>query len=103
MILRADKVSKSYGDCTVFDEVSFEIEKGMVFSLPRAWRGNYNIPAVTEDRAMLESNPSAVTVPIRHRAASNDAVHIPCCRLAIKRKTPAAKRLNKKTKRCASS
>ncbi len=33
MILRVDKVSKSYGDHAVLDEVTFEIEKGMVFSL----------------------------------------------------------------------
>lgn len=33
MILKVDKVSKSYADRRILDTVSFEIEKGMVFSL----------------------------------------------------------------------
>ncbi len=33
MISRVDKISKSYGNHCVLDEVSFEIDKGMVFAL----------------------------------------------------------------------
>ena len=69
---------------------------GTVFLLSRVYRYNYNICTITEDRALLGSNPSAVMVSIRYWAVFNDAAHIHLCRLAKKRKTPAAKRLIKK-------